>query len=79
MPTADFEDVLGWHGTFRLHPGEQAGAARHVLAADLEDVLEAGRGDQRGWRALALEDQVGGDRRAVQHAADVGACERRRP
>ena len=40
-PTADFEDALGRHGTFRLHPGEQAGAARYVLAADLEHVLEA--------------------------------------
>ena len=28
-------------------------------------------------RALALEDQVGGDRRAVQHAGDVGAGEAR--
>ena len=35
----------GGTGPLRLHPGEQAGAARHVLAADLEHVLEAGRGD----------------------------------
>ena len=45
---AHLEDVLGRHRALRLHPGEQAGAARHVLAADLEHVLEAGRGDERG-------------------------------
>ena len=75
----DLEDVLGRHGALGLHPGEQAGAARHVLAADLQHVLEAGRGDERGAGALALEDQVGGDGGAVQDAGDVGAGEARRP
>ena len=71
----DLEDVLGRHGALGLDPGEQAGAARHVLAADLEHVLEAVRGDERGAGALALEDQVGGNRGAVQDAGDVGAGE----
>ena len=70
---ADLEDALGGNGALRLHPGEQAGAARHVLAADLQHVLEAGGGDERGRRALALQDQVGRNRGAVQDAGDVGA------
>ncbi len=39
------------------------------MAADLEDVAEAGGGEQRGGRALALEDGVGGGGGAVQHVA----------
>ena len=74
---ADLENQLRWHGTFRLHPGEQAGTAWYVLAPDLEHVLEARSRDQRGFGALALEDQVGRHRRAVQDAADVGGSKPR--
>src|SRR5581483_920480 len=70
---ADLEDALRRHGTLRLDPGEQAGAARHVLAADLEHVLEAGGGDERGRSTLALQDEVGRDRRAVEDAGDIAA------
>ena len=45
--------------------------ARYVLPTDLHDVAEARRGDQRGARGLALEDQVGGNSGTVQHAADI--------
>ncbi len=68
---ADLEDMRRRHRPFRLDPGEQARAPRHVLAADLEHVSKALGGDERSRRALAFEDQVGGDRRAVQHARDI--------
>jgi hypothetical protein len=63
----DLEDQLGGHRPRRLHPREHVGAAGDVVAADLEHVAEAGGGEQARGRALALEDRVGGGRRAVQH------------
>jgi hypothetical protein len=44
--------MLRRHRPLRLDPGEQAGATRHILAADLEHVLEAGGGDERGGAPL---------------------------
>ena len=77
----DLEDLLGRHRPLRLDPGEQAGRARDVLAADLQHVLKPVGDQQRRRAALALEDQVGRDRRAVQHARDVvageAACDRK--
>ena len=71
---ADLEDVLGRHRPLRLDPGEQARARRGTSWRPISSTYsEARGGDERGARALALEDQVGGDRRAVQHARDVGA------
>ena len=43
-----------------------------VLPGDLEGIAEALGGDQRGVRALALDQRVGGERRAVHDEADVG-------
>jgi hypothetical protein len=74
-PPADLEDQFRRHGTLWFDPSEQAGAARHLLASDLQHVLEAGTRDERGPGAFALEDQVGCHRRAMQHAADIGGGE----
>ena len=54
----------------------RAGGAEAVevpagLAAQLDEVLEAGRGDERGARAPALQERVGGDRRAVGEGLDA--------
>ena len=46
-----------------------------ALVGDLDDVAEAVGGDQRGARALALDDGVGGKRGAVHQHADVGEGE----
>jgi hypothetical protein len=70
QPPGDLEDALGRHRALGLLPPEHVGAARDVLPADLEHVAEAHRGDESGRGALALEDHVGRDRRAVQHARD---------
>ena len=50
---------------------------RAVLAPQVEQVLEAGGRDERGPRAPALEQRVGGDRRAVREALDLGRTDRR--
>ncbi len=47
------------------------------LAPELDDVGEAGRGDQRGARRLALEQRVRRDRHAVGKAPHVGRRRRR--
>src|SRR5580704_2420720 len=41
------------------------------LAADLQYVRKAGRGDQPGWRALALDQGVGEQRRRMDHPANA--------
>ena len=38
-----------------------------ILAADVDHVFEAGGGDQRGSRAFAFQQRVGGDRGSVNH------------
>ena len=43
-----------------------------VLAPDLDGVAKAARGDQRGARALALDQGVGEQRGAVHHVGDRG-------
>ena len=70
-PTADLPDVLRRDRSRRLHPREQIGLARDVVPADLEDVAKAARDDQRDRCALALEDEIRGDRRSVQHPLHV--------
>ncbi len=67
---SDLEDARGGDRPRRFHPGEVVGAAGNVLAPDGEHVAEARRGHQRRLRALALENHVGRDRRAVQHALE---------
>ena len=59
------------HRALRLHPGEQVRLARNVLPPDLQHVPKSRGGHQRGARGLALQDQIGGDRRAMQHARDI--------
>ena len=59
-----------FHQGTRLGP-VQVVQHRHAQVADLQDVAEALGGDQRGACALALENRVGADGRAVQH---VGHC-----
>ncbi len=54
----------------RIH--RQVVHARALHAAQLEHVLEALGGEDRGDRALVLEDGVGGDGGAVDEALDVG-------
>ncbi len=44
-----------------------------VLAAQMEDVLEPGRRDQRGPRATPLEQRIRGDRRPVREPLQL-AC-----
>ena len=44
---------------------------RPVLARELDQVAEALGGDQRGARAAALEQRVGGDGHAVRERGDV--------
>ena len=66
-------DALGDLETQLLgHEGRRAGGVEGVevgprLAADHERVAEALGGDQRGARAAAREQRVGGDRGAVHH------------
>ena len=67
----DLEDQLGRHRPRRLDPGEHVGVARDVVAADLEHVAKARRGQEPGGRALALEDRVGRGRGAVQHLVEL--------
>ena len=40
------------------------------LGAGLEHIAKAARGEQRGARALALDDRVGGERRAMHDRAN---------
>jgi hypothetical protein len=47
-----------------------------VLAPQVEQVLEAGGGDECGARPAALEQSIGRDRRAVGEALDVACAER---
>ena len=49
----------------------QAVEVRARLATQVEHVLEPGRADERGARALALEQRVGGDRGPVREALQV--------
>src|SRR5690606_23262888 len=51
--------------------------ARGAEAAELEHVAKAAGRDERRGGTLALDDRVGGDRRAVSHLANVAACDLR--
>ena len=60
----------------RLLPGHVV-QPRHPQPAELEDVAEAGRRQQPGPGALALEDRVGRDGAAVDDVADARSGRRR--
>ncbi|WP_210166312.1 hypothetical protein [Bradyrhizobium sp. LTSP857] len=45
------------------------------MAADLEDILKSCRGHQHTLGELALEDRIGGDRRAMEQKADIAKRE----
>ena len=69
--------AVGGHALVRLHDPriQQLGQhdvavedARALLVADAQRIAEAARGDEQGGLALALEQCVGGDRRAHLHA-----------
>ena len=67
-----FEDARGRDRAPRLDPGVEIGTARDVLAADVEHMAEALGGDEGGAGAFAFEDEIGGDRGAVEDAGDRG-------
>ncbi len=69
-PLLHFQHARRRHRPGGLHPGEIVGAAGNVLPADGEHVAKARRGHQSRARPLALQDHVGGDGRAVQHALE---------
>ena len=46
-----------------------------VLARELDQIAEALRRDERGARAAALEQRVGGDRHPVRERRDVGGVD----
>ena len=64
------EDVPGLHRAFRLDPGEQVGGARDFGPADFQHMAEAPCRDKAGTGALALQDRIGDDGRAVQDGGD---------
>jgi hypothetical protein len=64
-------DVARAHGTLGLHPTVEVCLARDLGTADLEHVAEAGGGEKPGRCALALEDGIGCDRRAVEHDGNL--------
>ena len=61
---------LGRHQRGRVRRAQPV-EIRARLAAELDDVLEALGGHERGPRALALEQRVGRDRRAVRERLDI--------
>src|SRR3954463_4359450 len=60
-----------WHERRRVRRAEAVELAPR-LAADLDDVLEPGGGDERRRSGGALEQRVGGDGHAVRERAHVG-------
>ena len=60
------------HQRARLGPADVV-QHRHAQVADLQDVAEATRRDQRRASALALQHRVRPDRRTVQHIGDARA------
>jgi hypothetical protein len=71
-PLGHLQHAVGRDGPRGLAPSVEVAVARDVVAADLEHVLEARGGDERGRRRLALENGIRGRRRAVKDAQDVG-------
>ena len=70
------------HGEAQVARHERLGAAlgevvegRAVLARELDQVAEALGGDERGARAAALEQRVGGDRHPVREGRHVGGLD----
>ena len=74
-PAADGADQVGRDDARRLHPEVAvAVAVGHGLPGDLEHELVALGRDEAELLDLALEQLVGGDRRAVAHGGHVGAA-----
>ena len=71
-PLVHLEHALRRDRPRGLGPAVEVAVARDVVAADLEHVLEARGGHQRGGRRLALENRVGGGGGAVEDAQHVG-------
>ncbi|TCM50457.1 hypothetical protein EV648_102501 [Kribbella sp. VKM Ac-2568] len=72
-PAAHLDGVLERGERLGLGPDDPAGqAAGDERPRDLQDLSEAVGGDQSDPRALAFEDRVRGDRRTVEHLADLG-------
>ena len=71
----DLDDFLVEHRRQFDVPHEQF---RPVLIGDAQRVGEAARGDEHRAIALALEQRIGGDRRAHFHGVDVVRGQRRR-
>src|SRR5581483_4888552 len=70
-PLGHLEDPLRRDRPRRLRPAVEVAVAWDVVPSDLQHVLEAGGGHQRGGRRLALEDRVGRGGGAVEDAQDV--------
>ena len=76
-PLRGADPPLGRHERRRVRRA-QAVEVGARLAAELDDVLEALGGDEHRPGALALEQRVGGDRRAVRERLDLLRRRRRR-
>ena len=77
-PLADGEAAVARHERLGAALGEVVERGQ-VLARELDQVAETLGGDERGARAAALEQRVGGDRHAVReggHLIGVDALER---
>ena len=79
----DFNTAIGGQAFARLSPpGAIYKGPRHgqedvvefvfPFAADLQHIAEACGGDQRGARALALDQRIGEERGRMHHTADLG-------
>ena len=73
-PLAHGEAQVARHERLRPALGEVV-ERRAVLARELDQVAEALRGDERGARAAALEQRVGGDRHPVREGRHVGGVD----
>jgi len=60
------------------HDDPAGQGARRLRAGQVQDLLEALRGDQADAGALALEDRVGGHGGAVHDVAELGRADARR-
>ncbi len=75
----NFVNAFRQHRPGWLEPGKQVCGARNVLAADLQHMLEARRGQQSDLGPFAFENEVRGDRRAVKDLRQVRRFQRRLP
>ena len=71
------EYIARRHRATRLYPAKQILVAWYVGPSDLEDVAKACRRDQSGACALAFENGIGRNRRAVERRRDLTRCSAR--